>query len=360
MLFTPEFINSLPILKKNQNNPRVVWICRSQDESVKSLRNEIESWYQAHIQQFPDESVDLCQRLRSKDTVQFISAYFELFLFRALQSLGKVEARNYELQSGKNIDFLFNSIGSKHTLIEVKSFCDAETDLQHYRSFDILVQSIQAEIPNTRFWFEFEGTLKAFPNSRRVRNGLRTLAPVINWESDRATIDLKQIGIPAQLHLERNASVPGWISSIGPLHDLHPVIEKARRVLEEKCKKYRDELPSEYSFIIALCTEENRLSPSLVSEAVYGDINIEFDVGIPGSSRYVRRANGIFAPPREENSDCRNCHVSGIIFIKEVWPNDSSVKRDVYFCLNPHASNPVAVDQFPLEGVQELDWTFND
>jgi hypothetical protein len=76
-LYPPEFCSSLPPFNDDEHDPRVVWLCRSDNAWAQAVRGQLERCFAG----LPPAQQDyLARRLRSTTDTEFVGAKWELFL----------------------------------------------------------------------------------------------------------------------------------------------------------------------------------------------------------------------------------------------------------------------------------------
>jgi hypothetical protein len=319
-------------------------------------RTTMEEWFM----RLPEGThADIRGRVRSGDNLQFVSAYWEMYVHESLAREGFSLAAHPELpETTKRPDFLASSEDVTfyvEATVVGDSATEAAADHRRNMVYDTLDR---LDSPNFILWLEIESEGPSSPSVRALRadlerwlrtldaDELRALAeeqgfdalPTYEWEAEGWRISFRAWPKKPEA---RGTTGARPLGAFGPARAAFiDDVGAVRADLEEKAGRYGK--PSK-PFVIALAVE----SPFYKGEyamagALFGRAAVQFDPDTP-DSRHIRHRDGLWRGPEGP----RNTRVSAVVAARAVWPWSPTSHEPVTWH-NPWSAIPLP-DVLPWE-----------
>lgn len=323
------------------------------DPILKPEKDKIEEWFS----RLPDAAKpEILGRLRSTNSHDHFSAYFELVLYAQLEDLGfsvdfhpKIaEGEPDLLVSGKNL--------IKPALIEVATVFDEPQLEKEEQKFNIILEKLNAiqhyysvivsnkseRIPDDVDYDK----LTNFVESQLSSLYSRTISKPQEFEYVEGGLKLKLTASPNFHKSSTVLSYGGQIRFFGT--------DQLRSAIEKKVSKYKSVKELGLSFIVALNLANVPAGEDGLLNVLFGDIVVRIqrnEKGEPINVKETRNFNGLFMPKPGLGGKARNTRLSAILNIVSKWPEhivDEPTSRIHNFRLihNPWALNPLGTEVY--------------
>jgi len=320
------------------------------DSLLSRERDKIEEWFQT----LPDDvKPDILGRLRSKNSHQHFSAYYELVLYQFLKSISysvtihpKLEEGEPDLLvTGKNLD--------KPIIIEIATVFDDPNWEKEQQKFDRILEQLN-RIEHYFFvvvLVESEHIPERVNHKRLqqfVAQWLDSFDPKITHESQEIEyqgngLKLKLAAVPRKM-LERKPIVG---SHMLPARFIGSI--QLRRVLEKKINKYKGVKELGLPFIIALRLVDIPLDREDIIGELFGKMQLTIKRSLKGEviEKWGRNFSGLVTPKPGLGGKTRNTGLSAVLEVKSKWlpskEEDGEEVRKHFLRVihNPFASVPL-------------------
>lgn len=272
---------------------------------------------------------DLLRRLRSGDNEQFRSAYLELYLHESLLRAGYEIVVHPEVPgTTRQPDFLAVRGDGRLYVEAVAPGSTASAKAAAGRRAVLFDTVNRLQDPNFILWLDHLVDGPQPPKSARLRavlrQWLRSLDPDASWTTDAAPrYDWREggweVGVKAMPRKLETRGLRSGSQAIGVYgHMGANVIDDAPAIRKALAAKHHEYGPLNSPFVIAIGTYMMDSDRWHASNAMYGQIAVEFDPNSDGeaSTRTVRQADGYFGTP----TDWHNRNVSGVLLVNQLMP----------------------------------------
>ena len=176
-------------IERTDTNPRYdaepvsAYLNRSASPEEARIRELIEGW----MCHYPGmDTADILSRLRSKDDSQFLSAFFELYVFTLLRCLGYgIQVHpDLPMADGRRPDFLVRKANTQDFIVEVVWVTDkSEEAMAAEKRANVVYESInKLECADFFLAIRIEGAPGTPPPGRRLRDQLSRWLHTLDYE----------------------------------------------------------------------------------------------------------------------------------------------------------------------------------
>lgn len=331
----------------SSGEPMYVFLDRVAGPVWDRIRHLIEAWANDYS---PHGRADVVRRLQSRDDLEFLGAYWELFLFHGLKALGfEVTCHPEVAGTTRRPDFLVE--GNKCSFVlEAKVLGDDHADRMRDKRRAQIEHGLNARVTSNnitvQLQFEKDGTQQApigqlaadaqawldALDLAHVRQqsyvaGLSGATPLI-WQDERSGWRIALTPMPWR----SSRGGRRIVGVVGPhaawIDDLTPI----RKSLYRKAHKYGDKLGK--PFVVALGMQRPFADDTDLLDALFGDDVYQFDPST-GDGKSARKSNGLLIG--------QSRRLSAVLVSKNVAPW-SAAKTSLALWKNPAATFPLRCD----------------
>ena len=310
------------------------------------IRHLIEAWAKDYS---PDGRADVVRRLQSREDLEFLGAYWELFLFHGLRALGFDVSCHPEVPgTTRRPDFLVEG-NQCSFLLEAKFLGEDHADRMRDKRRAQIEHGLNARVASDNFTvglqFEMDGTQQApigrlaadvqawideLDQAHRQQSrvaGLSGATPLI-WQDERSGWRIALTPMPWRSS-RRGRRIVGVV---GPhaawIDDMTPI----RKSLDKKAHKYGDKLGK--PFVVALGMQRPLADDMDLLDALFGDGVYQFDPST-GDGKSARKSNGLLVG--------HSRRLSAVLVSNDVAPW-SAAKTSLALWQSPSATLPLRCD----------------
>ena len=329
--------------------PAFTYLNRSGRPEMERVREVIETWFAAYPGKHQGQ---LLGSLRSRNDLDHLSAYFELFLHALLSGLGFQLTVHPQLpNTSRRPDFLLESATHGPIYMEARLVSGESKEAAAARArqsvvYDCLDEHLES--PDFFVGLEMMGARASQPPAKRIREFLREKLSGLDWDSlsqrpdeemprwrfehDGWEVDFVPIAKTADARGEPN--VRPLALFFHDAHDLHDVGD-IRRAVVDKGKAYGE---FDAPYVVALNSLSRVCNEHFYWKALLGDTTVEIAPANDGSPKgaWGRALNGAWT----SSSGPRYTRMSGVLGVELAKPWHPA--REVCFYPNPWAQNPLS------------------
>ncbi|NQT71825.1 MAG: hypothetical protein HQ553_03520 [Chloroflexi bacterium] len=349
------------------SEPHFVYLNRSPRSEEAIVRNLIEDW----ISYYPEtEKSDIIPRLRSDDDTQFLSAFFELYVFTLLRHLGyEIQTHpDLEMADGKKPDFLVSKACGQESVVEVVWVTDkSEGAMAADKRANIVYDALnKLECLDFFLSVHIQGAPTTPPPGKKLMAQLKQWLPTLDYEKVLKQFETGGFDDVPKL----NFSHEGWDITFSPVpkqeeyrgtatvRPLGIYFQEARRVdtktpiRDAVIKKGGRYGKLDKPYVIALNAEMFHFTDDSVLQSLFGTESwVIPDHRNPILKPYMKRnPDGAWTTP----SGPRYTRVSAVLIGRSINPWSVAL-RDLRLFHNPYAKLPYsgALCALPQAGPKE-------
>jgi hypothetical protein len=328
---------------------------------IVAIRELIEKWYA----EFPDNGkADIRGRLRSGKQTDFLSAFFELYLFQLCRSLGFSVAIYPDMSHHarkSHPDFILSHDGKPAFYVEATLAQEPQCTVAARRRQAELEDAINRVIcPDFWLLLDTSGTATENIPVAKARNKLQRWLEELNVEQVARNVEIKGdaalpifsdsyggLTITITAHPKgpniRGSSDTPTLGAVMPDELLEwDTKDDIRKAVLRKAKCYGDlKLP----YVIAINVINDLLDFDDILDGLFGQPTVELRRGSQGTSqrRLVRAADGAWRGKTEP----RNAIVSGVLITHNLIPTTIGIETPLLIH-NPWADKPISLGSWRL------------
>jgi hypothetical protein len=327
---------------------------RSSDSIAVAIRRLLDEW----IVSYPEANLDdMAARFRSGDDTLFLSAFFELYLFKLAVKLGyEVEVHPISAETHRNRpDFLLHGPSGEKVYLEAVLVAEtSQVDRSSNSLKSTLIDALnKLESPNFFIGIEERGRPKPAPLLSKLKADLRLWLdsldpdacvelmkcrglgqlPEFRWEHDGWKIRFLAHPKSPSLRGQPNVRTVG-IQESG-LRLVDPV-KAIRKSLRKKVSRYGR---LDYPYIIAVDALQPYVGKRAIEEALFGGTRTVWTIDPQGKEESMLEpaGDGVLIGTNQT----RNTRLSAVLFAVCVFPTTVASKESkTYLYHNPWAEKP--------------------